>query len=123
MKVLLVDDSSTMRTIQRRCLNTLGVEDITEAANGRMAIDLFGEGHFDVVLTDWNIPVMNGLTFLKELRQQNTTVPVIMITTEAEKRRVVKAIEAGVSDYLMKPFTPAQLKSKLEKWVSLPVVG
>jgi len=123
MKVLLVDDFSTMRTIQRRCLNTLGVEDITEAANGRMAIDLFGECHFDVVLTDWNMPVMNGLTFLKELRQQNTTVPVIMITTEAEKRRVVKAIEAGVSDYLMKPFTPAQLKSKLEKWVSLPVVG
>jgi len=73
------------------------------------------------VLSDWNMPVMDGLTLLKGIRQRNKEIPVIMITTEAERARVVTAIQAGVSDCLVKPFTPDGLKEKLEKWVQTPV--
>jgi two-component system, chemotaxis family, chemotaxis protein CheY len=120
MKVLLVDDSGTMRTIQKRCLQKLNVEDVIEAEDGVQALTLFEAGHFDVVLSDWNMPNMDGLTLLKEIRQRNKTIPVIMITTEAERARVVLAIQAGVSDYLVKPFTPDGLKEKLERWVASP---
>ena len=117
MKVLLVDDSGTMRTIQKRCLNKLGVEDIVEGEDGRQALEIFEKQSFDVVLSDWNMPNMDGLTLLKEIRQRNQQIPVIMITTEAERARVVAAIQAGCSDYLVKPFTPESLREKLEKWV------
>ncbi len=117
MKVLLVDDSGTMRTIQRRCLNKLGIEDVVEAEDGLQALEIFESTSFDVVLCDWNMPNMDGLALLKEIRQRNKDVPVIMITTEAERARVVTAIQAGCSDYLVKPFTPDGLKEKLEKWV------
>jgi len=119
MKVLLVDDSGTMRTIQKRCLNKLGIEDVAEAEDGVQALQIFETAHFDVVMTDWNMPNMDGLTLLKEIRQRNKQIPVIMITTEAERARVVTAIQAGVSDYLVKPFTADGLKEKLEKWVSV----
>lgn len=119
MKVLLVDDSGTMRTIQHRCLNKLGIQDITEAEDGRQALDAFVKDAFDIVLTDWNMPNMDGLTLLKEIRAKNREIPVVMVTTEAERARVVLAIQAGVSDYLVKPFTPDDLKAKLEKWVGV----
>ncbi len=119
MRVLIVDDSGTMRTIQRRCLNKIGIEDILEAPDGQTALDLFEQTEFDVVLSDWNMPRMDGLTLLKEIRQRNKEIPVIIITTEAERTRVVQAIEAGASDYLVKPFTPDALHDKLEKWVSV----
>lgn len=121
MKVLLVDDSGTMRTIQRRCLNKLGIEDITEAEDGRRALELFQQSSFDVLLSDWNMPVMDGLSLLIEIRKLNQSIPVVMITTEAERTRVVTAIQAGVSDYLVKPFTPDALKEKLEKWVGATI--
>ncbi len=121
MKVLLVDDSGTMRTIQHRCLNKLGINEVVEAEDGRVALEIFGTTSFDIVLTDWNMPNMDGLTLLKEIRTRNQDVPVIMITTEAERARVVLAIQAGVSDYLVKPFTPDDLKNKLQKWVGVGV--
>jgi two-component system, chemotaxis family, chemotaxis protein CheY len=120
MKVLLVDDSGTMRTIQKRCLNKLGFEDVVEAEDGVTGLRAFEAAAFDLVLTDWNMPNMDGLSMLKEIRQRNAKVPIIMITTEAERGRVVEAIQAGVSDYLVKPFTPDGLKEKLEKWVTVP---
>ena len=80
-KVLLVNDSGTMRTIQRRCLHKLGIEDVAEAADGKLALVLFGQARFDIVLTDWNMPVMDGLTVLKELRKQDKQTPVIITTT------------------------------------------
>ncbi|WP_339728633.1 response regulator [uncultured Gimesia sp.] len=118
MKVLLVDDSGTMRTIQKRCLSKLGIENVTEAEDGVQALEIFQNSTFDIVLSDWNMPNMDGLELLKEIRQLNKEIPVIMITTEAERARVVTAIQAGVSDYLVKPFTPDSLKSKLERWVT-----
>ncbi len=117
MKTLLVDDSATMRTIQKRCLLKLGVKEVHEAEDGVQALLLFESGHYDLVFTDWNMPNMNGLQLLKEIRQRDRQVPVIMITTEAERSRVLAAVQAGVSDYLVKPFTPDALREKLEKWV------
>ncbi|NOX54225.1 MAG: response regulator [Planctomycetes bacterium] len=124
MKVLLVDDSGTMRTIQKRMFAKLGVPDeaISEAADGQQALQLFESNHFDLVLTDWNMPNMDGLTLLKEIRKRNEKVPVIMITTEAERARVVSAISAGVSDYLVKPFSPDALEAKLRRWVPAGVM-
>jgi two-component system chemotaxis response regulator CheY len=115
-KVLVADDSSTMRKIILRSLSAVGVENVVEAADGDEAVDLFGKGTFDMVLTDWNMPGKNGLDVIKDIRKTNTEVPIIMVTTEAEKSRVVEAIQAGVSDYLVKPFTADTLREKLEKF-------
>jgi two-component system chemotaxis response regulator CheY len=114
-RVLVSDDSSTMRKIILRSLQAVGVTDVTEAADGAEAVALFAPGKFDMVLTDWNMPGMTGLEVLKAIRTQDTAIPVIMVTTEAEKSRVLEAIQAGVTDYLVKPFTPDTLREKLEK--------
>lgn len=117
MKVLLVDDSRTMRKIQIRTLEKLGVANIVEAEDGQVAFELFGKAQFDLVMTDWNMPNMDGLTLVKKIRELNTDTPILMITTEAERARVISAIEAGVNDYLVKPFTADVLQSKLSKVV------
>ena len=114
-KVLVADDSSTMRKIIIRSLQAVGVSDSTEAADGNEAVSMFKPGAFDLVLTDWNMPGKNGLEVTQEIRKQDANVPIIMVTTEAEKGRVMEAIEAGVSDYLVKPFTADTLREKLEK--------
>ena len=114
-RVLVADDSSTMRKIILRSLNAVGVTDITEAADGDEAVAKFKPGEFDMVLTDWNMPGKNGLEVVQAIRAQDKDIPVIMVTTEAEKSRVLEAIQAGVSDYLVKPFTADTLREKLEK--------
>jgi two-component system chemotaxis response regulator CheY len=114
-RCLVADDSSTMRKIILRSLNAVGVTEITEAGDGDEAIKAFGEGEFDLVLTDWNMPGKSGLEVIQSIRQTNTKVPIIMVTTEAEKSRVLEAIQAGVSDYLVKPFTADTLREKLAK--------
>jgi two-component system, chemotaxis family, chemotaxis protein CheY len=114
-RCLVADDSSTMRKIILRSLNAVGVSDITEAADGEEAIKLFGEGGFNLVLTDWNMPGKSGLEVIQAIRATNKEVPIIMVTTEAEKSRVLEAIQAGVSDYLVKPFTADTLREKLAK--------
>lgn len=115
-KVLVADDSSTMRKIIIRSLQAVGVPDTAEAGDGEEAVNMFKAGTYDLVLTDWNMPKKNGLDVIREIRQVNTTVPIIMVTTEAEKTRVMEAIQAGVSDYLVKPFTADMLRQKLEKF-------
>jgi two-component system chemotaxis response regulator CheY len=114
-RCLVADDSSTMRKIILRSLNAVGVSDITEAADGEEAIKLFGDGGFNLVLTDWNMPGKSGLEVIQAIRATNKEVPIIMVTTEAEKSRVLEAIQAGVSDYLVKPFTADTLREKLAK--------
>lgn len=114
-RVLVADDSSTMRKIILRSLQAVGVKDIAEASDGTEAVAIFAPGKFDMVLTDWNMPGMTGLEVLKAIRAQDQKIPVIMVTTEAEKSRVLEAIQAGVTDYLVKPFTADTLREKLEK--------
>ena len=114
-RVLVADDSSTMRKIILRSLQAVGVETAVEAADGTEAINLFKPGEFDMVLTDWNMPGKNGLEVTQAVRAIDPKIPIIMITTEAEKERVMQAIQAGVSDYLVKPFTADTLREKLVK--------
>ena len=114
-RVLVADDSKTMRKIIMRSLEAVGIPSAVEAADGSQAVALFQPGQFDMVLTDWNMPGKSGLEVIREIRAEDPKVPIIMITTEAEKDRVVQAIQAGVSDYLVKPFTPEVLREKLEK--------
>ncbi|ADB17982.1 response regulator receiver protein [Pirellula staleyi DSM 6068] len=115
-RVLVADDSSTMRKIILRSLQAVGVPSAVEAGDGEEAVALFQQSTFDLVLTDWNMPKKNGLEVIQEIRKLNATVPIIMVTTEAEKTRVLEAIQAGVSDYLVKPFTADTLRQKLEKF-------
>lgn len=115
-RVLVADDSSTMRKIILRSLQAVGVPEAAEAGDGDEAIRMFHEGTYDLVLTDWNMPGKNGLEVIQEIRKTNQNVPIIMVTTEAEKTRVLEAIQAGVSDYLVKPFTADTLRQKLEKF-------
>jgi two-component system chemotaxis response regulator CheY len=104
-----------MRMLQMRTLEKLGITSVTEAGDGAVALNAFKTAAVDLVMTDWNMPNMDGLTLVREIRKLNQTVPILMITTEAERSRVVTAIQAGVNDYLVKPFTADLLKAKLEK--------
>jgi two-component system chemotaxis response regulator CheY len=120
MRVLLADDSGTMRTIIKRSLESLGVTGAVEAADGLQAIELFkAGGGFDLVLTDWNMPGKTGIEVVREIRAIDRKVPIVMVTTEAERARVMEAIQAGVSDYLVKPFTTEVLRAKLERFATL----
>ena len=116
IRVLMADDSKTMRTIIRRSLQAVGVNEATEAGDGSEAIAMFKPGEFDLVLTDWNMPGQPGIEVARAIRAQDAKVPIIMITTEADKERVVQAVQAGVTDYLLKPFTPDALREKLAKY-------
>ena len=117
-KVLVAEDSCAMRKIILRTLRAIGIPDgeTVQAKDGAEAVDLFGKGHFDLVLTDWNMPAKSGLEVTQEIRKQDATVPIIMITTESDEACVVAAIQAGVSDYLVKPFDTDSLRAKVEKW-------
>ena len=113
--VLVADDSRVMRRIIIRALNDIGMNDVVEANDGEEAIAAFGKQEFILVLTDWNMPGKSGLEVIQGIRSTGSTVPIIMITTESEKARVFSAIEAGVSDYLIKPFDAETLRGKVEK--------
>lgn len=116
MKILLVDDSATMRRIQKTQLAGLGISEVVEAGDGNAALDVLRDNMpVDIVLLDWNMPVMDGLTFLKQIRDQAEykAVKVIMCTSESEKPKVMEALKAGANNYIVKPFTPDALKAKL----------
>jgi two-component system chemotaxis response regulator CheY len=115
MKILIVDDSSTMRRIIKNTLARIGYEDIVEAEHGVDALaKLKGVG---MILTDWNMPVMDGLTLVNSIRsnENHKDVPIIMVTTEAAKDEIVVAIKAGVNDYIIKPFNQNTLQEKINK--------
>lgn len=114
-RALVVDDSGPMRAIVVRNLKSIGIEAIIEAADGAEALKLFRSSVFDVVITDFNIPHMNGLELVTEIRGSGSTVPILMLTTEAERSTVMAAIQAGVNGYLIKPFDSSLLRKKLEK--------
>ena len=117
MKILVADDSSTMRRIIKNTLNRIGYEDILEGNDGVEAWSLIDANpDTEIVLTDWNMPNMNGLELVKKIRadERFKKIPIVMITTEGGKAEVVTALKAGVNNYIVKPFTPAVLKQKLE---------
>ena len=115
MKILLVDDSKTMRNIQKSVLSQLGYTEIEEACDGQDALSKVKAFGPDLLLVDWNMPNMDGLSFVKAYRQNDKTTPIIMVTTEAEKSRVIEAIKAGVNNYVVKPFTPDLLSQRIQE--------
>ena len=115
MRVMIVDDSKTMRNIQRNVLTKLGYTELEEACDGQDALSKAGAFKPELILLDWNRPNMDGLTFLKTYRGQGHATPIIMVTTESEKPRVVEAIKAGVNNYLVKPFTPDGLSGRIKE--------
>ena len=117
MKILIVDDFSTMRRIIKNLLRDLGFNDTTEADDGQTALPLLKSGKFDFLVTDWNMPGMDGLTLLKTVRadEELKTLPVLMVTAEAKREQIVEAAQAGVNGYVVKPFTAVTLKEKIEK--------
>ena len=118
MKILLVDDSRTIRNIQKNVLKQLGHTDVIEAEDGVQALSMFNEQPPDLMLIDWNMPNMDGITLVRKIRESNKSVPMIMCTTEAEKARVLEAVKAGVNNYIVKPFTVESLGEKIEQTLS-----
>ncbi len=115
MKILLVDDSRTIRNIQKNVLKQLNHTDVMEAEDGVQALAQIKENMPDLMLIDWNMPNMDGITLVRKVRETNKDVPIIMCTTEAEKSRVLEAIKAGVNNYIVKPFTVESLGEKIEQ--------
>lgn len=117
LKFLVVDDFSTMRRIVRNLLKELGYASVDEADDGVVALQKLNNGAFDFVVTDWNMPNMDGLALLQAIRQAPHLkhLPVLMITAEAKRENIIAAAEAGADGYIVKPFTAATLAEKLEK--------
>ena len=124
MLALVIDDSRTMRSIIRRIVTARGF-DVVEAADGRAALDVLSTGERvpDLALIDWNMPVMDGLEFVRQVRERKEwrSITLVMVTTESEHAQVVRALAAGAHDYIIKPFTPDAVTEKLQ-WLGLEPV-
>ena len=116
MKILVVDDFATMRKVVRNMLRQLGCENVAEAENGEVAFRMAQTDDFGLFVSDWNMPVMSGLEFLKVVRAEEKTkeTPFLMVTAEAQKENIIQAIQAGASGYIVKPFTPQIFEEKLK---------
>jgi len=116
-KILIVDDFATMRRIVKNLLKQLGYENITEAEDGEQAYAKLKGGGFKFVVSDWNMPNLDGLGLVQKVRSdpELKAMPFLMVTAEAEKEKVIEAIKAGVSNYIVKPFTAETLKEKMDK--------
>ncbi|MBC7658664.1 MAG: chemotaxis response regulator CheY [Chitinophagaceae bacterium] len=118
LKILVVDDFPTMRRIVRTLLKQNGFNNLTEAEDGEQALRMLNaEGDYEMVVSDWNMPNMTGLELLKAVRahEKFKHLPFLMVTAEAEKENIIEAVKAGVSNYIVKPFTGQALKDKLDK--------
>ena len=117
MKILVVDDFSTMRRIIKNLLSELGFTTMSEADDGKTAWPMLQTGNFDFLVTDWNMPGMTGLDLLKEVRADEhlKTLPVLLVTAESKREQIVEAAQAGVNGYIVKPFTAKTLKEKIDR--------
>jgi len=117
MKILIVDDFSTMRRIIKNLLRDLGFNNTQEADDGTTALPILQAGGIDFLITDWNMPGMQGIDLLKTVRADAklSTLPVLMVTAETKREQIIEAAQAGVNGYIVKPFTAATLKEKIEK--------
>lgn len=117
LRFLVVDDFSTMRRIIRNLLKDLGFNNVEEAEDGAMALKKLRDSSFDFIVSDWNMPNMDGLTMLQNVRADDVLrdIPVLMVTAEAKKENIIAAAQAGANGYIVKPFTAATLDEKLNK--------
>ncbi|MBD8494710.1 chemotaxis response regulator CheY [Pseudomonas syringae] len=117
MKILIVDDFSTMRRIIKNLLRDLGFTNTSEADDGLTALPMLQSGAFDFLVTDWNMPGMSGIDLLRQVRQDERlkNIPVLMVTAEAKREQIIEAAQAGVNGYVVKPFTAQVLQEKIEK--------
>jgi two-component system, chemotaxis family, chemotaxis protein CheY len=117
MKILIVDDFSTMRRIIKNLLRDLGFNNTQEADDGQTAWPMLQTGNFDFLVTDWNMPIMTGIELLEKVRanEELASLPVLLVTAEAKKEQIVQAAQAGVNGYVVKPFTAITLKEKIDK--------
>lgn len=117
MKIMVVDDMSTMRRIVKNVLKQLGFTNIEEAENGKDAFEKIKQGGFGFVVSDWNMPVMTGIELLRAIRADEAlkALPVLLVTAEAQKENIIEAVQAGVSNYIVKPFTAEQIQEKINK--------
>lgn len=116
MKYLVVDDSPTMRRIVINAMAAIGFSNIVEAQDGQDALEKLQENEIDFIITDWNMPVMSGIDFVKAVKGNDNfkNIPVVMVTTRGEKSDIITALQAKVDNYIVKPFTPSTLKTKLD---------
>ena len=122
MKFLVVDDSSTMRRIVVNSLQRIGFTDTVEAGDGQEALDKF-DASVRFVITDWNMPNMTGTELAKALRERGEQVPILMVTARSVREDIIEAMEAGVNNYIVKPFTPQILKEKIDALLSVVAAG
>jgi len=117
MKILIVDDFSTMRRIIKNLLRDLGFNNTLEASDGNIAFPMLKTGDYDLLVTDWNMPGMQGIDLLKAVRGDRSIsgLPVLMVTAESKRDQIVEAAQAGVNGYIVKPFTAQTLKEKIDK--------
>ena len=115
MKILLVDDSKTLRNIQKNTLKSLGYADVAEAATVAEALASIANGRPDLMLVDWNMTKIDGISLIREVREKDQALPIIMVTTHAEKSRVMEAVKAGVTNFVVKPFTAEVLAEKINQ--------
>lgn len=117
IKILVVDDFSTMRRIIKNLLRDLGFQNITEADDGKTALPILKQGGIDFLVTDWNMPEMTGIELIGEVRKDPNLahIPILMVTAEAKREQIIAAAQAGVNGYVVKPFTATVLKEKIEK--------
>jgi two-component system chemotaxis response regulator CheY len=117
MRVLVVDDFATMRKIVRNVLKQISIENVVEAENGKHALNVLKNEEVDLIISDWMMPEMSGIEFLKVCKEddEKKKIPFIMVTAEGQKDSVMEAIKSGVDNYLVKPFTPEKLKDAIDK--------
>ncbi len=117
MKILVVDDMSTMRRIVKNILKQLGFNNLEEAENGQEALTKLKADNYGFVVSDWNMPVMMGIDMLRAIRadEKLKKIPVLMVTAEAQKENLMEAVQAGVSNYVVKPFTAETMQEKISK--------
>jgi two-component system, chemotaxis family, chemotaxis protein CheY len=117
MRALVVDDFATMRKIIKNVLNRINITDVIEAENGANALELLKKEHTDIIISDWIMPEMTGIEFLKACKDDDAIkhIPFIMVTAEAQKECIMEAIKSGVDNYIVKPFTPDKLQSAIVK--------